>query len=75
MSILHPYGFFPSAFLIFCKGMMNIFNFISLLQTLYYSFQLKTITFRGTWLAQVVKHVTLDLRIMSLSPMVGVEVT
>ena len=30
---------------------------------------------RGTWLAQLVEHVTLDLRVVSSSPMVGVEIT
>ena len=30
---------------------------------------------RGTWLAQLVKHVTLDLKIGSPSPMLGVEIT
>ena len=29
----------------------------------------------GTWLAQTVEHVTLDLKVMSLSPMLGVEIT
>ena len=30
---------------------------------------------RGTWLAQWVEHVTLDLRVVSSSPMLGVELT
>ena len=29
----------------------------------------------GTWLAQSVEHATLDLGILSLSPMLGVEIT
>ena len=29
----------------------------------------------GTWLAQSVKHVTLDLRVVRLSPKLGVEIT
>ena len=28
----------------------------------------------GAWLAQLVEHVTLDPRVVSLSPMLGVEV-
>lgn len=31
--------------------------------------------FRGTWLAQSVEHVTLDLGVVSLSPTLGVEMT
>ena len=30
---------------------------------------------RGTWLAQSLEHATLDLRVVSLSPMLGVEIT
>jgi len=30
---------------------------------------------RGTWLAQSEEGVTLDLRVVSLSPMVGAEIT
>jgi len=30
---------------------------------------------RGTWLAPLVKHATLDLGVMSSSPMLGVELT
>ena len=29
----------------------------------------------GAWLAQSVEHVTLDLRVISLDPMLGVEIT
>ena len=29
----------------------------------------------GAWLAQSVKHVTLDLRVVSSSPMLGIELT
>ena len=29
---------------------------------------------RGVWLAQLVKHVTLDLGVVSLSPMLGVKI-
>ena len=29
----------------------------------------------GTWLAQVLEHVTPDLRVMGLRPMVGMEIT
>ena len=29
----------------------------------------------GTWLAQLVEHMTLDLGVVSLSPMLGVELT
>ena len=29
----------------------------------------------GAWLAQLKEHVTLDLKVMSLSPMLGVEMT
>ena len=29
----------------------------------------------GAWLAQLVQHMPLDLRVVSLSPMVGVEIT
>ena len=35
----------------------------------------ESVGWRGTWLAQSVERVTLDLRIVSLSPMLGVEVT
>ena len=31
--------------------------------------------FRGAWLAQLVEYATLDLGVMSLSPMLGVETT
>ena len=31
--------------------------------------------FRDTWLAQLVEHATLDLGVVSLSPMWGVEIT
>ena len=30
---------------------------------------------RGTWLAQSVNHMTLDLRVVGLSPTLGVDVT
>ena len=30
---------------------------------------------RGMWLAQLVEHVTLDLGVVSLSPMLGIEIT
>ena len=30
---------------------------------------------RGTWLAQSIEHATRDLRVMSSSPMLGVELT
>ena len=30
---------------------------------------------KGTWLAQSVEHLTLDLGVMSLSPMLGAELT
>ena len=30
---------------------------------------------RGTWLAQSVEHTTLDLRVISLSPTLAVEIT
>ena len=30
---------------------------------------------RGTWLAQLVEHVTLDLGVVSLSPTLSVEIT
>ena len=32
-------------------------------------------SFRGAWLTQSVEHVTLDLRVMSLSPSLGEEIT
>jgi len=35
----------------------------------------KKISTRGAWLAQSVKRRTLDLRFVSLSPMLGVEIT
>ena len=34
---------------------------------------LKVIICRGTWLAQSAEHVTLDLRVVNLSPTLGVE--
>lgn len=30
---------------------------------------------RGTWLAELEKHATLDLRAVSLSPMLSLEIT
>ena len=36
---------------------------------------IKNACFRGAWLAQSVEHVTLDLRAMSSSPMLGQELT
>ena len=30
---------------------------------------------KATWIAQSVEHVTLDLGVMSLSPMLGIELT
>ena len=30
---------------------------------------------QNAWLAQLMEHVTLDLRVMSLSPALGVEIT
>ena len=30
---------------------------------------------RNVWLAQLVEHMTLDLRVMNLSPMLGIVVT
>jgi len=30
---------------------------------------------RGTWLAQSAEHATLDLTVLSSSPMLGVEIT
>ena len=32
-------------------------------------------SFRGTWLAQYIEHATLDLRVVNLSPTLGVEIT
>ena len=29
----------------------------------------------GAWLAQLVEHVTLDLRVVNSSPMLGIEIT
>ena len=37
--------------------------------------QKKKITFQSSSLAQKVEHVVLDLRVVSLSPMLGAEVT
>jgi len=31
-------------------------------------------TTRGAWLAQLVKHATLDLGVVNLGPMLGVEI-
>ena len=31
--------------------------------------------FKGTWLAQLIERVTLDLRVVGLSPTLGVEIT
>ena len=31
--------------------------------------------YRGTWLAQLIEHVTLGLRVLSLSPMLGIEIS
>ena len=36
---------------------------------------LKYFNHRGAWLAQLVECVTLDLRVVSSSPMLGVEIT
>ena len=30
---------------------------------------------RGVWLAQLVEHMTFDLGVVSLNPMLGVEIT
>ena len=35
----------------------------------------KIIKKKGTWLAQLVEHVTLDLRVMRSSPGMGIELT
>ena len=35
----------------------------------------ENIYFRGAWRAQLVEHAALDLGVVSLSPMLGVEVT
>ena len=37
--------------------------------------QLKSVLIWGVWLAHLVEHVTVDLRVVSLSPMLGVEIT
>lgn len=37
--------------------------------------QIRKLRFRGAWLAQLVEHLTLELRILSSSPMLGVEPT
>ena len=31
--------------------------------------------YRGVWLAQLVEHATLNLGVVSLSPMLGIEMT
>jgi len=36
---------------------------------------IKAIHIGGTWLAELAEHVTLDLRVMSSSPTLGVELT
>ena len=36
---------------------------------------LKVKAILGTWLAQLIEHVILDLRVMSLSLMLGIEIT
>ena len=33
----------------------------------------QNLKFGGAWLAQPVEHATLDLRVVSLSPMLGIE--
>lgn len=38
-------------------------------------FLLKISSVLGPWLAQSVEHVTLDVRVVSWSPMLGVEMT
>ena len=38
-------------------------------------FLLKIMEYRGTSLAQLVEHVTLDLRVVSSSPTLGIELT
>ena len=40
----------------------------------FFLFSKKTI-WRGAWLAQSVEHVTLDLRVVSASPTLGIEIT
>lgn len=35
----------------------------------------KIVSSRGNWLAQLVEHLTLDLRVIGLSPTLGVELT
>ena len=40
-----------------------------------YGVQSKRTFIRGTRLAQLVKHVTFDLRVVSLNPTMGAEIT
>ena len=37
--------------------------------------EIKTVTYRGPCLAQLEDHATLDLKVVSLSPMLDVEMT
>ena len=39
------------------------------------SWSIESYDARGAWLAQLGRHVTLDLRVVSLGPMLSVEVT
>ena len=37
--------------------------------------EIKKLSHTGTWLAQLVERATLDLGVVSLGPMLGVEIT
>lgn len=37
--------------------------------------EIRTQTLRDTWMAQAMEHATFDLRVVSVSPTVGVEIT
>ena len=36
---------------------------------------IKDVDNQGTWLTQLVEHATLDLGVVSLNPMLGIEIT
>lgn len=54
---------------------LNLNLLINFIKWVKYTAVIKTAFFRGTWLAQSVEHVILDLRPMSSSPTLGQELT
>ena len=63
-------------FFFFLPDSLLFFNRLDLLEQFYIHSKIKQkLQSWGAWLAHSVQHVTLDLRVMSSSPMLGVEPT